>query len=133
MKAFRELCKEAINDSDIKISIENTVGFMDYEKAAIECLLECEAFALTWDIGHSHTADNIDEPFILEHENRLVHFHIHDAVGVKNHLILGSGEINLKERLKIAKRAGCRCVIETKTIEALRESVEWINILKYKM
>ncbi len=32
-------------------------------------------------------------------------------------LTLVSGEINLKERLKIAEEYGCRCVIETKTIE----------------
>ena len=124
---FKELCKEAIGDSDIVISIENTEGYQEYEKKAIECLLESEVFTLTWDIGHSHAVKNIDESFILGHEDRLSHFHIHDAVGRGNHLTLGSGEINLKERLKIAKKHGCRCVIETKTIEALRESVKYLE------
>lgn len=35
--------------------------------------------------------------------------------------------INLKERLKIAEEYDCRCVIETKTIEALRESVKYME------
>ncbi|MGB8453705.1 MAG: sugar phosphate isomerase/epimerase [Anaerocolumna sp.] len=127
IKAFEELCSEAVGDSDIKISIENTDGYLEYEKTAMECLLKSEAFSLTWDIGHSHTAKNIDELFILKHTDRLRHFHIHDAAGIKNHLTLGGGEINLKERLKIAEEYGCRCVIETKTIEALRESVKYME------
>ncbi len=123
IEAFKELCGAAIGDSNIKISIENTNGYLEYEKTAIECLLQSKVFSLTWDIGHSHTAKNIDEPFILKHKDRLKHFHIHDAVGNKNHLTLGSGEINLAERLKTAEKYGCTCVIETKTIEALRESI----------
>ena len=45
----------------------------------------------------------------------------------QNHLALGDGEIDLIERLKIAKECNARCVLETKTIEALKKSVEWIN------
>lgn len=127
IKTFRELCNDAIGDADIKISIENTDGYMEYQKKAIEYLMQSENFALTWDIGHSHTAGNIDESFIMKHADRLMHFHIHDAAGDRNHLTLGSGEINLKERFKIAEKYSCRCVIETKTVEALRESVKWIN------
>lgn len=124
---FKELCDEAVGNSDIKISIENTDGYLEYEKTAIECLLQSEVFSLTWDIGHSHTAKNIDEPFLEKHAARLRHFHIHDATGSKNHLTIGTGEINLSERLRAAENYGCRCVIETKTIEALRESVKYID------
>lgn len=126
IKAFKELCKEAIGDADIKISIENTNGYKEYEKTAIECLLQSETFTLTWDIGHSHAARNVDEPFILKHADRLAHFHIHDAVCDKNHLTLGNGNIDLEKRLELAEKYNCRCVIETKTIEALRESVKWV-------
>ncbi|HHV10119.1 MAG TPA: sugar phosphate isomerase/epimerase [Clostridiales bacterium] len=127
IKAFKELCSEAIGDGDIKISIENTDGYMEYEKTAIECLLQSEVFTLTWDIGHSHTVKNMDEPFILKHAERLMHFHLHDAAGKRNHLTLGSGEIDLNERLTIAQKYGCRCVIETKTVEALKESVQYME------
>jgi len=49
--------------------------------------------------------------------------HIHDACGNKNHLAIGSGEINIQQKLKIAKEHNCTCVIETKTIVGLKESV----------
>lgn len=53
-----------------------------------------------------------DESFILEHEKKLVHFHMHDAAGNKNHLALGTGEIDLKEKFEIVGKRNCRCVLE---------------------
>lgn len=126
-KRFRAMCEETIGGADIMICIENTEGYREYEKEAIEYLLESKVFGLTWDIGHSHFADNIDEVFLMDHENRLRHFHIHDAAGKKNHLTLGTGEIDLEQRLKIAREHACRCVVETKTVEALRQSVAWLK------
>ena len=59
----------------------------------------------------------------------MVHFHIHDGreTPPKNHLALGDGEIELMERLKMAERWNARCVLETKTIEALRKSAIWLR------
>jgi len=123
---FRALCGEWIGESDIKITVENTDGFRDYEKKAIDYLLKSPVFAMTWDIGHSKAVREKDVPFILEHENDLIHFHIHDGTEdpPRNHLALGDGEIDLKDRLALAKRRNARCVLETKTIEALKRSVE---------
>ena len=45
----------------------------------------------------------------------------------KNHLVLGDGEIDLVSRLKLAESRNARCVLETKTIEALKASVEWVK------
>lgn len=129
-RAFVELCEEWIGESDIKIAIENTSGFREYEKRAIEYMLEKDCFVLTWDIGHSKATKEVDVPFILQHKNKLKHFHIHDGKEnpPMNHLALGDGEINLTGRLKLAEECNARCVIETKTIEALEQSVEWINV-----
>ena len=129
-KEFRKMCEEMCGDS-IKICVENTDGFKDYEKEAVCLLLESDVFALTWDIGHSHVCGNIDEEFIKENAEKLCHFHIHDAAGKKNHLTLGSGEINLAERLQTASENKCRCVIETKTVESLKQSVQWLRNNKY--
>lgn len=126
-KRFRHMCEEEIGDADIRICIENTDGYRDYEKQAIRYLLESKVFGLTWDIGHSHSVQDRDEPFLMEQEERLLHFHIHDALGTKNHRALGTGEIDLAQRLQIAKRHDCRCVLETKTVRALRESVDWLK------
>lgn len=123
---FCEMCERVAGDSGTKVCIENTDGFTDFEKEAIDYLLQSEIFALTWDIGHSHTCGDIDEPFLMERKDRLYHFHIHDGLGNKNHQTLGTGEIDLKQRIGIAQAAGCRCVVETKTVEALRQSVAWL-------
>lgn len=127
IRRFRELCEKTAGKSGIKICIENTDGYQNFEKEAIDYLLQSSMFALTWDIGHSHTCDNVDEPFLMSHKDRLYHFHIHDGLGRKNHRTLGTGEIDLAQRLGIARECGCRCVIETKTVEALRESVAWLR------
>ena len=126
---FRESCETWIGDADIKIAVENTDGFREYEKRAIEYLLDSPYFVLTWDIGHSKAVKEIDTPFLLEHRDALKHFHIHDGKEnpPKNHLALGDGEIDLVERLEMARQCNARCVLETKTIEALRTSVQWIS------
>lgn len=129
---FREMCERTAGSSGVKICIENTDGFQDFEKEAIDYLLQSEMFALTWDIGHSHACGDADEAFLMERKDRLYHFHIHDAKGTANHQKLGSGEIDLAQRLGIAKNGGCRCVVETKTIDALRQSVKWLNENGYR-
>ena len=127
--AFRKKCEEWIGDSDVLITVENTDGFRDYEKKAIEYLLGSPVFGLTWDIGHSKATGEKDVPFVLEHEHRLMHFHIHDGSEnpPKNHLALGDGEIDLAERLRLAESRNARCVLETKTVEALKKSVQWLR------
>lgn len=127
MCRFRKMCEEVAGSSGVRVCIENTDGYQSYEKEAIEYLLQSGMFALTWDIGHSHTCDNVDEDFLMRHKDRLYHFHIHDGLGSKNHQTLGTGEIDLEQRLSIAEECGCRCVVETKTIEALRKSVAWLK------
>ena len=126
---FREKCEEWIGDSDIMIAVENTDGFREYERKAIEFLLESQKFGLTWDIGHSKATGEKDVPFIMSHKDHLIHFHIHDGSEVppRNHLALGDGEIDLKERLSLAEQRNARCVLETKTIEALKKSVLWLK------
>lgn len=130
---FRALCEAWIGDADMIVSIENTDGFREYEKKAIEYLLESPKFGLTWDIGHSKEIGEADVPFMMEHLGRLGHFHIHDGTAKcdkqkgRSHLALGDGEINLLERLSLAKERNARCVLETKTIAALEKSVAYLK------
>lgn len=131
IEMFRDACARETGGTDIRICLENTDGFTDFEQEALALLLESPVFGLTWDIGHSRAAGERDEPFLRAHEDRLVHFHVHDAAGAGNHMTLGTGGIDLEERLQIAQRHGCRCVIETKTADALRDSVGWLNAHGY--
>lgn len=131
MEAFRNFCQEKIGDSGIKICIENTDGFKDFEKNAVNMLLISPVFALTWDIGHSIKSDEADMDFLLSNISHLKHFHIHDGTRKENggrcHQELGRGEINLNARISLAKECGARCVIETKTAASLKNSVKWLE------
>jgi len=61
--------------------------------------------------------------------------HIHDVVGRKNHLPLGTGELDLLKYFDLANGNNCRVVIETKTIDGLKQSVDWMskNFRKIKL
>ncbi len=128
-RSFRKRCEEWIGDADLMIAIENTDRFQEYEKEVIEELLQSPKFGLTWDIGHSKAAGEKDAGFLMEHRAKLIHFHIHDAVEAppRNHLALGDGEIDLYDRLRLAKACHARCVLETKTAAALQKSVRWLK------
>ncbi len=131
MRRFCRMCEDVAKSFDVRICVENTDGFLDFETEAIEELLQSDLFALTWDIGHSHTCGNVDEPFLMCHKDRLYHFHIHDGLRDKNHQTLGTGEIDLAQRIGVARECGSRCVVETKTIDALRKSVIWLKTNGY--
>lgn len=126
MRAFRDLCEDAVADSGIRICIENTNGFRDYQLAALEILLESPAFALTLDTGHNYCAKAVDEAFILSRKQRLCHMHLHDAKAPNNdHLPLGEGELDIKSLLSLADEQNCSVVLEVKTIAGLKKSAEW--------
>lgn len=128
-REFRDLCTGETAGTGIRIAVENTDGFRDYEREAIGLLLQSPVFGLTWDIGHSKAVNETDEAFLMQHEEALIHFHIHDGTTQPpaNHLALGDGAIDLEARLDLAARLGCRCVLETKTVRALESSVGWLR------
>ncbi len=123
---FRNMCETAIGDADIKICIENCDGYEDFQKDALELLLKSKVFVLTFDVGHNHGIGGADEEFIMKHKDHLSHIHLHDAQGRKNHLALGTGEMDIEKYLSLAKEQNCRVVLETKTIDGLKQSVKWI-------
>lgn len=126
VQEMRDRCAEAAG-KDVRILIENTNGFLPFQRVAIELLLKSSAFGLTWDSGHSQTAAIDDASFLLEHLNRVEHFHIHDARGGECHLALGTGETDIQHYLELAEKQNARCVVEVKTAEALAQSVEWLR------
>ena len=84
------------------------------------------------DIGHNECAGCVDEAFILQNRDRLHHMHMHDVKNSKNdHLALGEGTLNLEKFLSLARQQDCSVVLETKTVEGLKKSVEWIKKAGY--
>lgn len=125
--AFRDVCEDAIGDSNIMICIENCDGYTDYQKEAISLLLQSKRFGLTFDVGHNHGCAGADEGYIIENKERLCHMHLHDAEGRKNHLALGTGELDVQKYLTLAEECKCRIVLETKTIDGLKDSVKYLR------
>lgn len=124
---FRAMCENAIGDANIKICIENCNGYPDFQKEALDILLESDIFGLTFDIGHNHSCGGLDEPYIIENKSKLCHMHLHDAMGKKNHLPLGVGELDLNGYLDLARDCDCSVVVEVKTTEGLKNSVNWMK------
>lgn len=128
LRDFRDKCEASIGDSNIKICIENSDGYnQPFLLHGLDLLLESPVFALTLDIGHNAGVECDDESVIMERTTKLCHMHIHDAVGRKSHLSLGDGELDLPKYFYMAKKYNCRAALETKTIDGLRKSVEWVK------
>lgn len=125
--AFRNMCENVIGEADIKICIENCDGYEDFQEEAIESLLKSDVFALTFDVGHNHGIGITDEEFIMKHKGSLHHIHLHDAKETKNHLALGTGEMNIEKYINLANEHNCRVVLETKTVDGLKQSVKWLK------
>ena len=131
IRDFCTLCEDAVGSGNMRISIENCGGFSPVQLEALDMLLESPVFALTMDIGHNACAGRQDEPFILRHLDRLRHMHAHDTRGSKDHLALGTGEMDAKKYLDLAAEQNCTVVLETKTIAGLKQSVEWMKTMGY--
>lgn len=114
-------------EHNITLCIENTAGFVDAQKQAIELILQHPNFALTFDIGHSYKSGGGDEEFILKHVNKLRHLHIHDVTPSTNHITLGEGVIDLPKYFTLAKDNNCTAVIEVKEGSALVTSMQYIR------
>lgn len=127
MRRFRDRCEEATGTADIRICVENTDGYRDFQLLALDLLLESPVFALTFDIGHNHGAGGGDEAEILRRRDRLMHFHLHDAKGKWCHLPFGEGELDIPKYLRMAESQNARAVLEVKTVEGLRQSAAWIR------
>ena len=120
-------CEEAA-EGKLSICIENTGRFsVPFLREALGRLLDSPLFGLTYDIGHDFSAGEADKPFILEHQGRLQHLHIHDALGRRNHLPLGAGEMDIPWYIELGERHCCRAVLEVKTAQALWESAGWLK------
>lgn len=127
IKDFRDECEKRIGNANIRICIENCDGYTDFHIDALDLLLSSSVFGVTFDIGHNHAIGGSDEAIILKYLDKLYHMHIHDGFERKNHLALGTGEIDLAKYFALAEKQHSRVVLETKTIRGLKQSVKWVR------
>lgn len=106
----------------IKICVENMKIHKATEKTFIE-LCNVPGIYFTWDVGHDAMTGYRMEKIYLNHSDKVKHMHLHDYNGVSDHQILFDGDIPLRDRIKFAQKNDLSVLIETKTVEALRESV----------
>lgn len=130
IRKFRDIVAEQIGDYPLKVCIENCSGYKDFQLEAIDILLSDKRFALTFDIGHDYCIGGIDKDKILARKNRLFHMHLHDATKYNNHLPLGDGNIDIEKYLCLANEHNCRVVLETKTVNGLMKSVQWLRDIR---
>ena len=128
MRVLRERFTEAARGADVHLNIENTDGYdLPFLRGALEVLLESPAFGLTYDVGHDAAIGWRDRDVILSYPGRLRHMHLHDARGKSVHLALGDGELDVPSFIRLADENACRVVLETKTVEALKSSVDYLK------
>ena len=127
VRAFRDLVAARLRGRDTVFCLENTSGWLPFQHEAVEILLEAPCFGLTFDVGHDFRIGGRDEAFILSHQDRLRHFHIHDCDGRANHLALGDGRVDVPRFLRLADRLNATALIEVKESGALIRSAEYLR------
>ena len=127
--SFEELLPLAESEG-VRICLENAGNFsLGFIAEAVGQLLEmsCTHIGLTWDAGHDAGSGSSDRTVLQEHKHRLAHMHLHDSNGSSSHQILFSGIVDVPGMLALARQADVAVVVETKTVEALRESIAKLN------
>lgn len=128
VKSFISLCEEEIGDSNVRIAIENvdTNPFTDSQIAALELFMKSEKFGLTLDVGHEMCLANKDSYIFEKYADKLIHMHLHDSDGKSAHLPLGTAKMPVKDKIDMLKEEST-CLIEVKTIQGLKDSIEYLK------
>ena len=128
VREFISMCEREIGDAPLKIAIENVDSnpFTESQLEALELFMASPVFGLTLDVGHEICLGFKDSHVFVKYPEKLVHLHLHDSNGKSCHLALGTGELDIKDKIK---RFGKEtCLIEVKTIAGLRESTDYLGI-----
>ena len=124
---FVKMCEKEVGESNIKIAIENVDSnpFTESQLASLELFLGSPVFALTLDVGHEVCLGNKDTHVFKKYPDKIRHLHLHDSDGKKPHLALGDGTLDVIGKIK--DFGGETCLLEVKTIEGLKKSVEYLK------
>ena len=128
VEQFVKMCENEIGESNLKIAIENVDSnpFTESQLSVMPLFMASPIFALTLDTGHEYCLDFADSNVFKAHPDKLIHMHLHDARGKSAHLPLGTGEVDVLDRLRLLP-SDKKCLIEVKTIAGLDESIKYLK------
>lgn len=123
IESIKELSHKA-ESCGITIAIENSHNFgQKYIQQVLDKAIRYPNIKLTWDTGHDAKSKFTDKEYLMKNRDKIVHMHLHDAIGNKDHQIPFDGELNIEELITFAKQQDITMLIEVKTAAALRKSV----------
>lgn len=107
-----------------RLSIENSSNFHHryIQKILDKCILYPNV-GLTWDTGHDCVSGFTDKQYLKLHEDEVIHMHLHDAVGTKDHQVLFEGSLDIAELFTFARKKEISVLVEVKTAKALEKSI----------
>lgn len=124
IKSIETLSKKA-KEHDIILAIENSHNFgKDYIQRVLDRATQYPNIELTWDTGHDAVSGFTDREYLMKNIGKICHMHFHDAKGENDHQIPFEGELNIEELINFAREKQIRMLIEVKSKDALKKSVE---------
>ena len=109
----------------VTVCTENSSNFqLPFVSDALDELSKLDGFKITWDTGHDAKVNYAERPVLMKYRDRIVHMHLHDYDGRSDHQVLMTGEIDIAGMLEFAKDRNARVLVETKTADSLRQSMQ---------
>lgn len=120
-----EILSEKAKKHDVIIAIENSNNFgKKYIQNVLDKATTYPNIKLTWDTGHDGVSGLIDREYLMRNSEHISHMHFHDCKGKSDHQIPFEGDLNIENLISFAKEKNIRMLIEVKTVEALKRSVQ---------
>lgn len=124
-------------DTGIELAVENRYHYYDIPILdEMQCLLDiCDEawYGYQYDSGHAHTLDVlglcIHEEWLSRYGNRMIGAHLHDAIGIKDHQMPGSGDIDFSMAAAYIPITAYRTLEVSPTLSTndLRKSLEFLH------
>jgi len=127
--SFKQISKIA-QKYKIIVCVENT-SVPKFLESVYEKLINLEGIYFTYDVGHDAKEHYNLREIYKKCGNKVKHMHLHDYDGKTDHQVLFNGNIDLNNRLSLAKQNDMSVVIEVKTVESLIKSIDNLRIRRF--
>lgn len=126
LKKSCEFLNQLAKKYNVEIFFEN-LKLPNYLREGFKIIASYDNLFFTLDIGHDAKSGNKTQAFFEEFPNKIKHVHLHDYDGNKDHLTLGMGILDIKEKLNLVNKYSAYAVIEIKREQELIDSIKYIK------